>query len=246
MNNKIYTQAHIYLLYTDIYAYEIYMCIFKIYTDTFYKNTQTHINFFAHIIWTITLIIHVGVFFKPSLTFLHFFFCKDSCAAKQLEVKALKGLDYKKVKTKIMAILPTEDRTKKQLAGFILHNGAVFLDEVNNLPRINIKIRPWSPHSVGVCMAGGIPTQLTPLETYVVCWFVFQFFLSENILGLFKQSTLCVRYLGESVQPWQELVDRAHCSVLKRDFLQHCHVLCPRDDIWLWRPPGEHNTLVQV
>lgn len=65
----------------------------------------------------------------------------------------------------MIAILPTGDRTKKQLAGFILHNGAVFLDEVNNLPCINIKIIPWPPHSVGFCMAGGIPTQLTPLET---------------------------------------------------------------------------------
>lgn len=33
----------------DIYAYEVYMYIFKIYTDTFY-NTWMHINFFAHTI----------------------------------------------------------------------------------------------------------------------------------------------------------------------------------------------------
>lgn len=34
----------------DIYAYEVYMYMFKIYTDTFYKNMWMHINFFAHII----------------------------------------------------------------------------------------------------------------------------------------------------------------------------------------------------
>lgn len=80
------------------------MYIFKIYTDTFYKNTRMHINFFAHIIMNnhldysrrcVCFFLTVIYFF-----FTFFFFCKDSCAAKQLEVKALKGLDYKKVKTK--------------------------------------------------------------------------------------------------------------------------------------------------
>lgn len=56
------------------------------------------------------------------------------------EVKALKGLDY--TKQNKTAIFPIGDCTKKQLAGFILHNGAVFLDEVNNRPSIGIKIRP--------------------------------------------------------------------------------------------------------
>lgn len=36
-----------------------------------------------------------------------------------------------------MAVLPCQ---KKQLAGFILHNSAVFLDEVNNLPRVNLRV----------------------------------------------------------------------------------------------------------
>lgn len=106
------------------------------------------------------------VFFKNHhLLFLYFFFFAKSCAAKQLEVKALKGFDYKKVKTKQLRYFLQETAQKKQLAGFILHNGAVFLDEVNNLPCISIKIRPWPPHSVGFCMAGGIPTQWTSLET---------------------------------------------------------------------------------
>lgn len=100
-------------------------------------------------------------------------------------------------------------------------------------------------HSVGFCTAGGVAPYSIDFTGNLQRMSI-QFFLSENILGLFKQSTLCVRYLGESVQPWQELEDLAHCSVLKHDFLQHCHVLCPRDDIWLGMPPGEHNTLVQV
>lgn len=133
--------------------------------------------------------------------------------------------------SKTIAILPTGDCTKKQLAGFILHNGAAFLDEVNDFPWINTRTRP--PHSVGFCTAGGIPTELTPVETYIVCRYIFQFFLSENTLELVKQSTLCVRYLGEFVQPWQEPVGLAHCSVLRHGFLQHCHALCPQDGIWL-------------
>lgn len=97
-------------------------------------------------LWTITDYSCRCFFLNHHLPFLYFFFfCKDSCAAKQLEVKALKGLDYKESENKTLAILPTGDRTKALLAGFILHNSAVFLDEVNNLTCINIKIRPWSP-----------------------------------------------------------------------------------------------------
>lgn len=132
---------------------------------------------------------------------------------------------------------------KKAAAGSLVYNGAAFFDSVNDFPWINI--RTWPLHSTGFCMAGGLPSKLTPLETYIVCWFTFHLFVTENKLGLVKRSTLCVRYLGESVQPWQELVDLAHCSVLKHGFLQHCHVPCPQDDIWLWMPPGERNMLVQ-
>lgn len=64
-----------------------------------------HINFFAHIIVNNHFDYSYRCSFlkkkKPSFTFsLLFFFFAKSCAAKQLEVKALKGLDYKKVKTK--------------------------------------------------------------------------------------------------------------------------------------------------
>lgn len=73
-----------------------YTCIYFKNTDSFYKNIRVHINFFAHIIVNNHFdYSHRCVFFKPSFTFPTFF-CKDSCAAKQLEVKALKGLDYKK------------------------------------------------------------------------------------------------------------------------------------------------------
>lgn len=123
-------------------------------------------------------------------------------------------------------MLLLQETAKKQRAGSLVYNGAASFDRVNNFPRINVRSRPL--HSIGFCVAGGLPSELTPLETYVL-----QLFLSENTLGLVKRSTLCVRYLGESVQPWQELVDLVHCSVLTHGFLQHCHAPCPPDDIGL-------------
>lgn len=88
-------------------------------------------------LWTITLIIHIGVFLKKTFIYFFFtfffFFCKELCCQATWG-KGIKRVRLQESENKTTAILPTGDRTKKQLAGFILHNGAVFLDEVDNLP----------------------------------------------------------------------------------------------------------------
>lgn len=60
-----------------------------------------------------------------------------------------------------------EETAKKQRAGSLVHNGAALSDRVNNFPWIDIRTRRL--YRTGLCMAGGLPSELTPLETYMVC-----------------------------------------------------------------------------
>lgn len=113
----------------------------------------------------------------------------------------------------------------KQLAGFILHNSAVFLDEVNNLPRVNLRVKPLKPlPSVSFSEAHPINQPHWKKHTLYVALNCSVLPLAEYapILVTFKRSTSCVRCLGESGRPSPGPAGLSRCSVLKHGFLQHC------------------------